>query len=185
MEKRANVIGQRIAIGAAILVVVAALAIMRSGISAPRGAHPPASPIQVAPIKVRKLSGTITPAEKQIQVVAVSPPFTLTASMENGVLEGQPVMLALAMHNGGTKRLMIGGSAFEASSFHLTLTDGTGRPVPQTAAGDRVLTPPTVVFANATVMIDPGQTLQYRFNLAELFRSFSGWRLCGECGGGP
>ena len=109
------------------------------------------------------------PQEKPTQLEVTSAPFTLTARMERAVPEGQPVVLTLALHNGGAKSLVIGGGAFEESSFHLTVTDGAGRAVPRTADGERVLTPPTSVFGNPTVMINPGQTLQYRFNLARLF----------------
>lgn len=153
-----------LALGAALFATVA-LALMRSGAAAPPGARPPAL------MKFTLVQSHDMPIQQDIpnQAVVTSSPFTLTASVEHTVPEGQPVVLTLSLHNGGTKRLMIGGSAFEQSSFHLTVTDGAGRPVPRTAAGDRVLTPPTAVSANATVMIDAGQTLQYRFNLARLF----------------
>lgn len=99
-----------------------------------------------------------------------TPPIILTASLEQPVCpEGQPVVLSLALYNGGMERLLIGGTASEASSFQITVTDGAGRPVSHTAFGDRVLTPPMSVGANAAVILDPGKTLRYRFNLAHLF----------------
>lgn len=177
MGKKAGVTGRWLVAGIAALAAVAAPGIVRSGVFALPGARPPA-PMQVVPKQVQDMPIRATPMrepnvppqpDKLIQAEVTSPPFTLTARMERSVPEGQPAVLALALHNNGTKRLMIGGSAFEQSSFHLTVTDGAGRAVPRTAVGERVLTPPTVVFANATVIIGPGQTLQYRFNLARLF----------------
>lgn len=100
----------------------------------------------------------------------VVPPVTLTAGLDRPVYsEGQPVVLALALHNGGTKRLLIGFTAFEPSSFQITVADGAGRAVPRTAFGDRVLTPPMAALANAAVLLNPDQTLRYRFNLARMF----------------
>ena len=116
---------------------------------------------------------TLSPASAlDAQTPLVVPPasVTLAASMERpDCPEGQPAVLALALHNGGAERLLIGGSAFEESSFRLSVTDGMGRAVPRTAVGERVLTPPMSVYANATVVLNPGQTLKYRFNLARLF----------------
>lgn len=102
-------------------------------------------------------------------VRAVPPPLTLTASMEQSVPAGQPAILALILHNDSTKAALIGGSAFESSSFHIAVTDQSGLDVPRTADGDRVLTPPTMVFANRTIIIGADQTRRYRFNLARLF----------------
>ena len=101
---------------------------------------------------------------------APSPPITLTANLERPVCpEGQPAVLALTLHNEGADRLIIDGSAFEESSFQITVTDGAGGTVPRTAVGERVLTPPMGAYANSTVELNPGQTLSYRFNLARLF----------------
>lgn len=102
-------------------------------------------------------------------VYAVPPPITLTADMKQAIPERQPVLLTLALHNNGSERLTINGSAFEASSFQITIMDSRGQAVPRTAFGERVLTPPTAVSANAIVELNPGQTLRYRFNLARLF----------------
>ena len=55
------------------------------------------------------------PQEKPTQLEVTSAPFTLTARMERAVPEGQPVVLTLALHNGGAKSLVIGGGAFEES----------------------------------------------------------------------
>jgi 6-phosphogluconolactonase (cycloisomerase 2 family) len=100
----------------------------------------------------------------------VTPTVTLAASIEKPICpEGQPVFLALALHSNGTDRFIIGGSAFEESSFQINVTDSAGKAVPRTAIGERVLTPPMAVFANSTVALTPGQTLSYRFNLARLF----------------
>ncbi len=98
------------------------------------------------------------------------PNLTLTASMEQPVCrEGQPVVLALALRNESKERFIVGGSAFEEASFQITVTDKTGRSVPRTSLGERVLTPPMAVFANSTIILAPDQTLRYRFNLARLF----------------
>ncbi len=102
-------------------------------------------------------------------VRAVPLPLTLAAGMKQAVSEGEPVVLTLTLHNNGSERLTINGSAFEPSSFHIIITDGMGRVVPHTADGERVLTPPTGAFANAIVELNPGQTLRYRFNLPRLF----------------
>ena len=106
-------------------------------------------------------------ATTQTQVTA--PPFTLTATLTRTVPESRPVVLALALRNNSAVERMIGGSAFEASSFRIAVTDGAGHLVPRTAVGERSLTSPMAVFANATVMIGPGQTLHYHYNLARLF----------------
>lgn len=102
------------------------------------------------------------------QSVISSGPLTLTASIHSRMLEGQPVELMLTVYNSGSKELIIGGSAFEDSSFNFTVTDEKGRAVPRTAQGNYSLTPP-MSCANATVNIKPDQTLRYRFNLARLF----------------
>ena len=105
-----------------------------------------------------------------LTAAAPTPPVTLTASLERTVCPvGEPMVLSLALHNVGVERLMIGGGAFEQSSFRISVTDGVGRAIPRTAVGERVLTPPMSVYANPTVMLNPGQTRQYRFNLARLF----------------
>lgn len=97
------------------------------------------------------------------------PSVTLDASMEQPVCqEGQPVMLSLALHNNDAQNLFT-ASAFEASAFQITVIDKAGHPVPRTAVGERVLTPPTVVYSNMVAPFSPGQTLFYRFNLARLF----------------
>lgn len=96
-------------------------------------------------------------------------PVTLDASMEQPThREGQPVMLALTLHNNTAKNLFT-ASAFEESAFQIAVIDEAGRPVPHTAVGERVLTPPTVVRSNSIRDFSPGQTLSYRFNLARLF----------------
>lgn len=98
-----------------------------------------------------------------------TPPVTLDASMEQSAYrEGQPVMLALTLHNDAAMNLYT-ASAFEESAFQITVIDEAGRPVPHTAVGERVLTPPTVVRSNSIRDFSPGQTLSYRFNLARLF----------------
>ncbi len=99
-----------------------------------------------------------------------APSTTLDASMEQPVCqEGQPAVLALALHNSGTERYIIDGSAFEESSFQIAVTDSAGKAVPRTAVGERVLTSPMATDANSTVALSPGQTILYRFNLARLF----------------
>jgi 6-phosphogluconolactonase (cycloisomerase 2 family) len=182
MGKKVGVTGRGLAAGAAVLTAVAALGIVRSGASGLPVARPPA-PMQVVPKQVQDMPIRATPIrampmrepnvppqpDKPNQAEVTSSPFTLTASVERAVLEGQPVVLALALHNGGTERLLIGFTAFEPSSFQITITDGAGRAVPRTADGERVLTPPTAVFANAAVLLNPDQTLRYRFNLARMF----------------
>lgn len=133
----------------------------------------------VAPVPVLPVQETLKPVAPALAVTMEKPmvietkvtaaPFTLTASMESSSAEGQPAILHLALHNSGKERLMIGGSAFEQSAFHLTVTNSTGQAVPRTADGERVLTPPMAVSANATVLVGPEQTINYRFNLARLF----------------
>ena len=99
----------------------------------------------------------------------VKPPVTLTADLERPVcIEGQPVVLALALHNEAAKNLFT-ASAFEASAFQIIVMDEAGHPVPRTAVGERVLTPPMMVSANRIAAFSPGQTLSYRFNLARMF----------------
>lgn len=99
----------------------------------------------------------------------VAPPVTLDASMEQTAYrEGQQVMLALTLHNNAAKNLYT-ASAFEESAFQITVMDEDGQPVPRTAVGERVLTPPMAVTANSVGAFLPGQTLSYRFNLARLF----------------
>ncbi len=96
-------------------------------------------------------------------------PVTLNAGMEQSAhREGQPVMLALTLHNDAAKNLFT-ASAFEASAFQITVVTEAGEPVPRTAVGERVLTPPMAVSANSIAAFSPGQTLFYRFNLARLF----------------
>ncbi len=102
------------------------------------------------------------------QSVVSSGPLTLTASIHSRVPEGQPVELMVTVYNRGAKELIIGGSAFEESSFDFTVTDENGQAVPRTAQGGYSLTPP-MSCANSTVVIKPDQTLRYRFNLARLF----------------
>ena len=102
------------------------------------------------------------------QTVVSSGSLTLTASIHSQVLEGQPAELVMTVYNSGPKELIIGGSAFEASSFDFTLTDEKGHAVPRTAQGGYSLTPP-MSCANSTVNIKPDQTLRYSFNLARLF----------------
>ena len=97
------------------------------------------------------------------------PSVTLTAHLEWPVYsEGQPLVLALTLHNDAAKNLFT-ASAFEASAFQITVINKVGEPVSRTAVGDRVLTPPTAVSANSISAFSPGQTLSYRFNLARLF----------------
>jgi sugar lactone lactonase YvrE len=99
----------------------------------------------------------------------VTPPVTLHASVEQPAYrEGQPVMLALTLHNDAAKNLFT-ASAFEASAFQITVLDEAGHPVPRTAVGERILTPPNAVSANSIATFSLGQTLSYRFNLARLF----------------
>ncbi len=98
-----------------------------------------------------------------------TPPVTLDASMEQPAYrEGQPVMLALTLHNNAAKNFYT-ASAFEASAFQIAVMDEAGQAVPRTAVGERVLTPPMAVSANSIGPFSPGQTLSYRFNLARLF----------------
>ena len=164
----------------ATLLAAAALAAWRPSASAPPTewkrtlAHSAPAPTHVmrVPIQVTFTGAKAMPPRMPVvptQVKVTEPPFTLTASLSRAVPEGHPVVLALALHNSGTDRLIIDGSAFEQSSFGIRITNGAGRAVARTTLGDRVLTPPMVVFANATVILDPGQTLPYRFNLARLF----------------
>lgn len=134
----------------------------------------PAAPVTVLP--VQETLKPVAPAvpvrlEKPmpIETKATAAPFILTATIESSTAEGQSAILHLALHNSGKERLMIGGSAFEQSAFHFTVTDSAGRAVPRTADGERVLTPPMAVSANATVLVGPEQTIDYRFNLARLF----------------
>ena len=97
------------------------------------------------------------------------PSVTLTAHLERPVcLEGQPLVLALTLHNDAAKNLFT-ASAFEAHAFQITVMNKVGDPVSRTAVGDRVLTPPMAVYANSISAFSPGQTLSYRFNLARLF----------------
>lgn len=99
----------------------------------------------------------------------VVPPITLDARMEQSTYrEGQQVMLALILHNDVAKNLYT-ASAFEESAFQITVMNEAGQPVPRTALGERVLTPPMAVTANSIGAFLPGQTLSYRFNLARLF----------------
>ncbi|MDQ2799325.1 MAG: hypothetical protein M3Y13_06750, partial [Armatimonadota bacterium] len=80
-------------------------------------------------------------------------------------------MLAVALHNDNARKWSIGSDALEASAFQITVTDKRGRLVPRTAIGDRLQTPPTMSAAMARAVwdLEPGQTFQYRFNLARLF----------------
>ncbi len=146
----------------AILVPLAAVAVVRRVAAAPRIALPVYLP--------KPAIGTpqMPPANPQ-QVKTTVSPFTLTATLDRNVAEGQPAVLDLSLHNGGVQSLIIDGSAFEQASFQFTITDAAGQPVPRTADGNRVLTPPMAVSANATVIISPGQTIPYQFNLARLF----------------
>jgi len=82
--------------------------------------------------------------------------------------EGQPVVLAMALHNDGVANLVIGVRS-EASSFQITVMDRTGRSVPRTADGDRVLTPAMQGSGGPIGEFSSGQTIRYRFNLARLF----------------
>lgn len=134
----------------------------------------PAVPVPVLPVQemLKPAAPTLRVRLKKpvvMETKVTATPFTLTASMESSTAEGQPAILHLALHNSGKERLMIGGSAFEQSAFHFTVTDSADRAVPRTADGERVLTPPMAVSANATVLVGPAQTIDYRFNLARLF----------------
>ena len=135
---------------------MAALALLAGGVlvCAPRFAA--AAPPQVSP-----------PAF--VQSVVSSGPLTLTATIDSRVSEGQPADLMLKVRNNGPKTLIVGGSAFERSAFHLAVIDEKGHEASPTNEGHFVLTPPTAVTANSTVEIGSGQTLQYRFNLARLY----------------
>lgn len=98
-----------------------------------------------------------------------APLVTLDAGTEQPAYrEGQPVMLALTLHNNAAENLFT-ASAFEASAFQIAVMTETGEPVLRTAVGERILTPPMSVRANSIAAFSPGQTLSYRFNLARLF----------------
>ena len=100
---------------------------------------------------------------------APTPSISMTATLERPMCpEGQPVVLAVALHNDSAQKWDIGGDAFEASSFQITVTDSAGRAVPRTALGDRIQTPPAAT-THVEWDIEPGQTFRYHFNLAHLF----------------
>lgn len=97
------------------------------------------------------------------------PLVTLHAGIEQSAYrEGQPVMLALTLHNDAAKNLFT-ASAFEESAFQIIVMNEDGVPVSRTALGDRVLMLPTAVGANSISAFSPGRTLSYRFNLSRLF----------------
>lgn len=98
-----------------------------------------------------------------------SGPFSLTASLDTHVLEGSPANLILTVCNSDDNSVLFGETAFEESTFCIIITDASGKAVPRTALGDRVLTPPMYFNRNISFSIQPGQTLSYNFNLARLF----------------
>ncbi|BDI30953.1 hypothetical protein CCAX7_30040 [Capsulimonas corticalis] len=116
------------------------------------------------------LLAAILALSPMIAFADASVPVSLMANLERPACPaGQPVTLALALHNNGAVPLIVGYSAFEESSFQITVTDNAGRSVPRTAFGDRVLTSPMAVSANWAISLDSGKSLLYRFNLARLF----------------
>jgi beta-lactamase regulating signal transducer with metallopeptidase domain len=168
-KPRGRVSRRRLTVAALIAVsLLAPLASLRLAASTGPGQHQvqfTAPPIILTP--PGKWSARIQHMPTHAEVTV--PPFSLSASTAGKVIENQPAILDIALRNNSTDRFIIDGSAFEQSSFQITIKDSTGQVVPRTALGGRVLTPPTAVFANATVIINTGQTIKYRFNLARLF----------------
>ncbi len=99
-----------------------------------------------------------------------SPEVTMTATLEQPECpEGQAAELEVALHNGGAKGRFIGFSAYELSEFHFVVMDAAGHRVPPTIAGERIATRPMGALSNMAVVIDPGKTIRYRFNLTRMF----------------
>ncbi len=113
--------------------------------------------------------GVCAPSPTPTRASVSSGPLTLTATIDSRVPEGQPAMLALTLHNSGLKPLRVGGSANEKSSFEFTVTDEKGQAAAKTVCGVWTLRPPMSASANVIVLVEPGRTLRYRFNLARLF----------------
>lgn len=166
-------LGMELFAGVVIVAGVATLAVPRLRTPA-SPAGPPLVPKAAPLAKPLTLGQLVTPRKpltrgKPVQTVVSSGPFTLTAVIDSPALEGQPAVLMLTLRNIGSKEQYVGGSAFEKSSFKLVVTDEKGQAAAQTVSGKWTLTPPMEVSANGTVSIEPGQKLQYRFNLARLF----------------
>ena len=95
---------------------------------------------------------------------------TMTAFLDKSVYQtGQPIVLEVDLHNPEKQMVSIGGGAFEDSSFMLTITDASGRIMPRTPLGQRILAPPSAVYWNPVVAIRPQETRRYHINLTALF----------------
>jgi hypothetical protein len=132
-------------------------------------AHPVGAESTNASVAVPAGTALTNGQDVQSQVETTVSPFTLTACTKRNVVEGQPAVVTLTVHNNGTDTYIYGYSAFERSAFSIVVTDSTGKKIPRTALGNRVLTEPSAVFANASLEIKSGETRLYRFNLARMF----------------
>jgi 6-phosphogluconolactonase (cycloisomerase 2 family) len=139
------------------LPMLTSLAIMRTAY-----ADPLSQPLP-APVEAASTNGQDT----QSSMVATDGILTLTVTINKDILEGQPATLTMAIHNYGTKASGLG--AFGQTPFSITINDNLGIPVSRTADGDRVLTPSRSVSSVRRIIINPGETCAYRFNIARMF----------------
>ncbi|MGI4790501.1 MAG: hypothetical protein ACRYFS_16820 [Janthinobacterium lividum] len=97
-------------------------------------------------------------------------PITLTASLDKSVYRtGNPIVLEVDLHNRGTDTVSLGGAAFDRFAFHFLITNAVGRPISRSVLGDRIFASPAVVHWNPLIVLKPGATRRYRYDLAALY----------------
>jgi 6-phosphogluconolactonase (cycloisomerase 2 family) len=113
-------------------------------------------------------------------ILAACAPFGQAKSMSSNIklliqmgqseyAAGEPVRLNVIISNGSKDPLQLGGSAFDVSSFNITMQDAKGQLVALTHYGKHLLAPPMAVFRNVSVQIPAGEQRRYQFNLSRLF----------------
>ena len=84
-------------------------------------------------------------------------------------MAGQPICITVALTNHSVDRVRFGYDAEDLNGFGFTITRPDGSEAPQTAINVRIHIPPTTIYAIDPLVIDPGHTRTYTFDLNALF----------------
>jgi len=131
--------------------------------------------LATATVSVALFIASILPASASgDQAVQSTPPssqgLTIVAqASQQTYAVGDDVKVDVILRNGGTSDAVIGGSAFDLSSFRFVVLDPASHTLTPTAFARKLLAIPTKVKKNTPIKIGAGWQRRYEFELSKMF----------------
>jgi len=109
-------------------------------------------------------------SDQAVQSMPSSQGLTIVAqASQQTYAVGDDIKVDVIVRNGGTSDAIIGGSAFDLSSFRFVVLDPSSHPLTPTAFARKLLAIPTKVKKNTPVKIGAGWQRRYEFELSKMF----------------